>query len=67
MDLVEAMKLWEEMGNQLISWDRPDGYYTLFVEEPSGQVKGHCKANGGGFFWEWPDSLIEYKKKLVVD
>lgn len=64
MDLMEAMKLWEDMGNEIISWDRKDGYHCLFVE--NGKVAGFTKAVPGGMYWEWPDSLIEYKKKLVI-
>jgi len=60
MDLMNAMKLWEEMGNELISWDTKDGYYTLFVK--NNQVKGHTKAVAGGMYWEWPDELMKQKE-----
>ena len=60
MDLMDAMKLWEEMGNEIISWKKPDGYYCLFVA--NGDVKGYTKAAPGGMYWEWPDSLMEYRK-----
>jgi hypothetical protein len=29
MDLMDAMKLWEEMGNEIISWNKKEGYYWL--------------------------------------
>lgn len=60
MDLLEAMKLWEDMGNEIISWDRKDGYHCLFVE--NGAVVGFTKAVPGGMYWEWPDSLLQAKK-----
>jgi len=60
MDLIDAMKLWEEMGNEIISWDKKDGYFCLFVEK--GNVKGYTKAVPGGMYWEWPDKLMEQKE-----
>lgn len=60
MDLIEAMNLWQDMGNEIISWNKEDGYYCLFVKK--GIVKGHTKAVPGGMYWSWPDELMEYRK-----
>ena len=60
MDLTEAMNLWQEMGNTIVSWDTEDGYYTLFVKNH--QVKGYTKASAGGISWDWPEELMEQKE-----
>lgn len=60
MDLMQAMNLWQDMGNEIISWDKEDGYYCLFVK--NGQVKGYTKDVLGGMYWEWPYELLEYRK-----
>jgi len=60
MGLMNAMKLWEEMGNTIVSWDAKDGYHCLFVK--NGDVKGYAKAVAGRMYWEWPEELIEQKE-----
>ena len=60
MDFTEAINLWQDMGNQIISWDKEDGYYCLFVKK--GVVLGYTRAVGGGFYWEWPFELLEYRR-----
>lgn len=63
MDLGEAMLIWkEEIGGTITSWDREDGYYCLFIKH--NQVWGHTKASPGGIYWEWPNKLLEWRKKM---
>ena len=64
MDLMDAMNLWQEMGNEIISWNKKDGYYCLFVK--NGDVKGHTKAVAGGMYWDWPQELLDYKKSQLA-
>ena len=61
MDLMEAMNLWQDMGHEIISWNKEDGYYCLFVKNR--QVHGYTKAQPGGMHWSWPDELLEYRKR----
>lgn len=60
MDLIDAMKMWEDIGNEIISWYKKDEHLYLFVK--NGDVKGYTKAGGGGMYWEWPDELMEQKE-----
>tara|TARA_B110000908_G_C10251333_1_gene452247 strand:+ start:1107 stop:1406 length:300 start_codon:yes stop_codon:yes gene_type:complete len=63
MDLGEAMLIWkEELGGTITSWDKKDGYYCLFIKH--NQVWGHTKASPGGIYWEWPNKLLEWRKKM---
>ena len=63
MDLIEAIKLWEELGGTFVSWDKGEGkpYITLFVWNE--EVEGNCTAHpGSGFSWDWPQRLLDAKK-----
>jgi hypothetical protein len=60
MDLMDAMKMWEDMGNEIISWYKKDGHLYLFVE--NGDVKGYAKAVAGRMYWEWPEELMKQKE-----
>lgn len=62
MGLMNAMKLWEEMGNTIVSWDTKDGYLCLFVKK--GDVKGYTKAGGGGMYWDLPEELMKQKELI---
>ena len=62
MGLMNAMKLWEEMGNTIVSWDAKDGYLCLFVKK--GDVKGHTKAMPEGMYWDLPEELMKQKELM---
>ena len=62
MDLTDAMKYWKEIEGELISWNKTDGYYCLFVKH--GKVQGYTKAQAGGISWDWPQELMDYYNKV---
>jgi len=57
---MDAMQLWEDMGNTIVSWYKKDEHLYLFVE--NGDVKGYAKTNAGRMWWKWPDKLMEQKE-----
>lgn len=63
MDMSDAMILWKSLGNTLVSWNAKEAYYTLFIKE--GEVVGNIKAVAGGMSWEWPEELMQARKKQL--
>jgi len=61
MDMSDALTLWESLGFEWASWDAKQGYYTLFIKD--GEVVGHIKAVAGFISWEYPEELMQARKK----
>lgn len=63
MEMSDALTLWESLGYEWASWDAKEAYYTLFIKE--GEVVGNIKAVAGGMSWEWPEELMQARKKQL--
>ena len=57
MDIVKAINIWLELGNDFKIIETSKGYYNIFLEK--GQNVGFIKASGIGFQWSYPDSLMK--------
>ena len=66
MDMNEAMTLWTDMGNVIVGHSTTDAHYTLFVElndnKTYGNVMGKVRAEAGGMYWDWPESLLKERR-----
>lgn len=60
MDLIEALKAWEAMGNTTESGDDEQGNYTISFLNKEGEVRGWFKVYAGqGMRWNYPEEIFE--------
>lgn len=65
MDITEAFKLWDNMGNTIQSRDDENNNYVIEFINKNGEVVGHFTAYPGqGFGWNYPQELMDKKKQL---
>ena len=58
MDITDAIVLWREMGNSIVTWDnKKDNYNILFAK--NGDVVGYIKVIDGGIFYDLPTELLK--------
>jgi hypothetical protein len=64
MDIIEALKIWDDMGNTIQSHDDENNNYVIeFIKNE--KVVGHFTTYPGqGFGWNYPQELMDKKKQL---
>ena len=60
MDICDALKLWNELGNSTNSYDDVNGNYTIDFIDKNGLVVGWIKVfSGQGIRWSYPEELMQ--------
>jgi hypothetical protein len=59
MDIVQALPLWETLGNTIQSGDDEQGNYVINFIDKKNEVVGWIKVYAGqGIRWSYPDELM---------
>lgn len=67
MDLINAMDLWDKLGNTFNSYDDEQGNYVIDFINKDGETEGWFKTYPGqGFGWDYPQSLVDRFKHLNI-
>lgn len=65
MDIIEAFKIWDNMGNTIESHDDENNNYVIEFINKNGKVVGNVITYPGqGISWNYPQELIDFKKQL---
>ncbi len=65
MDIIEAFRLWDDMGNTIQSRDDENNNYVIEFINKNKEVVGHFTTYPGqGFRWNYPQELMDKKKQL---
>lgn len=69
MDLTDALKIWDEMGNTTESHDDENNNYVIEFINKSGEVVGNITAYPGqGVSWNYPQELMDHvAEKLDIE
>lgn len=60
MDILEALTIWQEIGNTTKGYDDEHGNYVIDFINKNNEVVGWIKAYPGqGFRWSYPDELFK--------
>lgn len=65
MDITEAFRIWDNMGNTIQSRDDENNNYVIEFINKSGKVVGNIITYPGqGISWNYPQELMDKKKQL---
>ena len=65
MDIIEAFKIWDDMGNTIESRnDENNNYVIEFINKCNKVVGNIITYPGQGISWNYPQELMDYKKQL---
>tara|TARA_R110002020_G_scaffold122805_2_gene278682 strand:- start:3349 stop:3639 length:291 start_codon:yes stop_codon:yes gene_type:complete len=67
LSFATAMNFWRRIGNDFNDYDGLKGYKCDFLDK-DGNVVGYALATSEGFYWEYPQLVVDihnYENKLV--